>query len=222
MGGPRRGRSAGLPIDDAVASAPSPAAPPPPAAPPDSSSTASLSTTSPPGASVSTTTESWSEVTAGSPHSRRANDNITTIATGDNNITDITPPTTTTDPSSTTTHGAVNFSLHPDFDLSDDAGGGGHPPTLATMIYPLPLLGGMSILTPSAPLLLRNYLRNLIFSVPKPTISKLNSTVNVRKPPISKLNLTTNVRFMSVSIGRLLTFSMNSKPSMTPLHHIRI
>ena len=128
MGGNRRGRSAGLPIDDGVASAPSPAAPPPPAAPPDSSSTASLSTTGPPGASVSTTTDSWSEVTAGSPHSRRAN----------NNITDIAPPTTTTDPSSTTTHGAVNFTLHPDFDLSDDAGGGAPTTTSNDNISPSP------------------------------------------------------------------------------------
>ena len=149
MGGNRRGRSVGLPIDDSVVSAPSLAVLPPPAAPPDPSLTASFSTTAPPGASVSTTTDSWSEVTAaGSPHSRRANDNITTIATSNNNnITDIAPPTTTTDPSSTTTHVAVNFSLHPDFDLSDDAGG--DPPTLATIIYPLPLLGGMFILTPS-------------------------------------------------------------------------
>ena len=149
MGGNRRGRSAGLPIGNNVAPAPSPAAPPPPpAAPPDPTPTASLSTAGRPGASVSTSTgDSWSEVTAGSPHSRRANHNINIIATDNNNIiatdnniiatdnnnpiatdnnnnsiTDVTPPTPP--PPSTTTRGAVDFSLHPDFDLSDDAEGG--------------------------------------------------------------------------------------------------
>ena len=73
----RRGRSAGH-ADD-TAAAPSPAPPPSEAASVTLPSTAPDPATTP-GASVSTTTDgSWSDVTAGSPHSRRS-------PTGGNNI----------------------------------------------------------------------------------------------------------------------------------------
>ena len=75
------------------------------------------------------------------PQSRRANNNITIIATNNNNnITDITPPTTTNDPPppSTSTRGTVNFSVHPDFDLSDDAGEGAPTDAPSDTVSPSP------------------------------------------------------------------------------------
>ena len=114
----RRGRSAGRSTkssDDDVTSAP----PPVPAHQTTSPSTS-------PGDSVSTNDESWSRVTAGSPHSRRATDVILPpTGTNNNNINNIiSTPTTNPPQHSTLPRGGIDFSQHPDLDLADDPEGG--------------------------------------------------------------------------------------------------
>ena len=126
----RRGRSTArakkTTNDDDVSSAPPLA--PPPAAAPNPSSSASTSTADMPGASVSTSTDvtPWSVITASSPHSRRAvTDAEPIIARRDKNIT-----TATDAPDATPQRrGAIDFSAHPNLDLSDDIEGGTIAPT---------------------------------------------------------------------------------------------
>ena len=111
----RRGRSAGH--TDHVAAAP------PPEAASDPTSTASPDPAITPGVSVSTTTDgSWSEVTAGSPHSRRATTDQHIIIDADNNNNII----SNTDADPTQQWGGIDLSLHPD--LSDANSEGGKPP----------------------------------------------------------------------------------------------
>lgn len=108
----RRGHSAGPP--DASAPAPAPAPAPPPDAPNPTSST-STSSADDPGTSVSTDSDasSYALITADSPHSRRAYTHPTSIGRNNNNI-----PSARQAPS--TRSGAIDFSTHPEFDLSDD------------------------------------------------------------------------------------------------------
>ena len=112
----RRGRSATARDTDASASAP--ASDPPPAAP-DPSLTASTHTDIHPGASVSTDSDSssFALVTAGSTHSRRATTNTDDAGNNIINNNNISSPTVDTPQRS----GAIDFSTHPEFDLSDDA-----------------------------------------------------------------------------------------------------
>ena len=91
-------------------------------APPPASTTASTATVDTPGTLVSSVdSDGFSLVTTRSPHSARRDGN------------NIHPPSTTTATTGTTTtadlrQGALDFSLHPDIDLSEDADGG-HPDT---------------------------------------------------------------------------------------------
>ena len=122
----RRGRSAGRSAkssNDDVSSAPAPA--PPPSAAVSNPTTTLPTTSTSPGDSVSTTTDSWSRVTAGSPHSRRAADNIIITTTNNDNNNNIIS-TTAADPPRQSTHprGGIDFSLHPDLDLTNESEGG--------------------------------------------------------------------------------------------------